>query len=221
MDLSNWRGAPRPGRIVLEGRYARLEPLDPAKHEAELYESAHAPGAEERFLYLMENPPADRADFHEWMMKAAAGEDPLFYAVIDRKTGRAEGRQALMRIESAHGVIEIGHVLWGPAMARSRVPTEAFYLMASHAFALGYRRLEWKCNDANTPSKRAAERFGFTFEGMFRQHFVIKGRNRDSAWFSILGHEWPRLDAGFRKWLRPENFDDAGRQISKLAFRAG
>ncbi len=220
MDLSNWKGAPRPERVVLEGRYARLEPLDAVKHEADLFASAHAPGAEERFRYLMEDPPADRAEFHEWMVKAESSGDPLFLAVVDRGTGRAEGRQALMRMEPAHGVIEIGHLLWGPAMARSRVSTEAFYLMASHAFRLGYRRLEWKCNNDNVPSKRAAQRFGFTFEGIFRQHFVIKGRNRDSAWFSILDHEWPRLDAGFREWLRPENFDEDGQQVSKLAFAA-
>jgi RimJ/RimL family protein N-acetyltransferase len=139
--------------------------------------------------------------------------------VIDQKTGRAEGRQALMRIEPAHGVIEIGHILWGPGIARSRVATEALYLFTSHVFdTLGYRRFEWKCHNLNEPSKRAAQRFGFTFEGVFRQHMVAKGRNRDTAWFAMIDADWPRLKAGYEAWLRPENFDESGLQRSTLSF---
>jgi RimJ/RimL family protein N-acetyltransferase len=124
-----------------------------------------------------------------------------------------------MRIDPAHGVIEIGHILWGPAIARTRVATEALYLAASYVFdELGYRRFEWKCDNNNEPSKQAARRFGFTFEGVFRQHMVIKGRNRDTAWFSIIDADWPRLRAGFEVWLAPDNFDGAGRQLSKLRF---
>ncbi|MFT4003083.1 MAG: GNAT family protein [Rhizobium sp.] len=219
MDLTNWKGVARPERITLDGRYARIEPLDPARHGDELFASARAPGAEERFRYLFEDVPADRAAFTQWLDKAASGADPLFFATIDKRTGRAEGRQALMRIDSAHGVIEIGSILWGPAIARSRVTTETLYLFASYVFdTLGYRRFEWKCNDLNEPSKRAAERFGFVFEGIFRQHMVAKGQNRDTAWFAMIDTDWPRLKAGYERWLAPGNFDEAGHQKTKLTF---
>lgn len=219
MILSRWQGAPRPERVVLDGRYARLEPLDPARHGADLLRSAQEPGGDDRFLYLFEEPPADAAAFTPWLDTAATSVDLMFFAVIDRKTGRAEGRQALMRIEPAHGVIEIGSILWGPAVARTRIATEALFLFAAYAFdTLGYRRLEWKCNDLNEPSKRAARRFGFQFEGVFRQHMVAKGRNRDTAWFAMTDGDWPRLKAGYEAWLRPENFDADGRQRSRLTF---
>lgn len=218
MDLSNWKGAPRPERVPLEGHYVRLEPLDPARHRADLFASAQAEGAEARFRYLFEEAPPDLAAFDTWIDKAAAGTDPFFYAVIDKRTGRAEGRQSLMRIDPVFGVIEIGNILWGPAIAKSRIATEALYLFARHAFDLGYRRFEWKCNNLNAPSKRAAERFGFTFEGIFRQHMVVKGQNRDTAWFAIINQDWPRLKAGYEAWLRPENFDAAGQQRNKLTF---
>lgn len=219
MDLSNWNGAPPPEPKALEGRFARLEPLDAVRHGDDLYAAARAPGAEERFRFLFEDAPADRPDFDRWLERASAGKDPLFFAVIDRSTRRAEGRQALMRIDQTHGVIEIGSILWGPAIARSRVATEALYLFARYVFDdLRYRRFEWKCNDLNEPSKRAAKRFGFRPEGVFHQHMVVKGRSRDTAWFAITDGEWPRLKAGYAKWLRPENFDEAGIQRDKLAF---
>ncbi|GAB2177075.1 GNAT family N-acetyltransferase [Dongia sp. agr-C8] len=218
MDLSNWKGVPRPERAPIDGRYARLEPLDPARHAADLLASAQAEGAADRFRYLFEAAPADAAAFNAWVEKAAAGADPLFFAVIDKRTGRAEGRQSLMRIDPVHGVIEIGNILWGPAIARSRVATEALFLFAKRVFDLGYRRFEWKCNNLNEPSKRAAERFGFSFEGIFRQHMVVKGKNRDTAWFAMLDRDWPRLKAGYEKWLEPGNFDASGQQVHKLSF---
>lgn len=219
MDLADWKGAPRPDRITLDGRYTRLEPLDPAQHGADLLRSAQQPGAGDRFRYLFEEPPQDAAAFAPWLETAAGSADPLFFAVVDRDTGRAEGRQSLMRIEPAHGVIEIGHILWGPAIARTRVVTEALFLHAAYVFdTLGYRRFEWKCNNDNEPSKRAALRFGFTFEGVFRQHMVQKNRNRDTAWFAMTDSDWPRLKAGYETWLRPDNFDAEGQQRSKLAF---
>ena len=219
MDLSAWKGVPRPERMPLEGRYTRLEPLDPARHGQDLLSSAQTPGAEDRFRYLSDEPPADPAAFTLWLEKASSSADPLFFAVIDRQTGRAEGRQSFMRIEPAHGVIEVGHILWGQAIARTRIATEALYLFARHAFdTLGYRRLEWKCDSHNAPSRRAAERFGFIFEGVFRQHIVTKGRNRDTAWFAIIDKDWPRLKVGYEAWLRPENFDEAGQQKAKLTF---
>lgn len=218
-DLSNWKGVPRPERITLDGRYARLEPLDPAKHGAALLASGREPGADDRFRYIFEEPPMDEAAFSAWLEKVAASVDPLYFAVVDKSTGRAEGRQTYLRIDPAHGVIEIGHILWGPAIARTRIATEALYLFADYAFEkLGYRRFEWKCNNLNEPSKRAALRFGFQFEGIFRQHMVAKGKNRDTAWFAMTDADWPALKAGYEKWLDPGNFDANGQQRAKLTF---
>jgi RimJ/RimL family protein N-acetyltransferase len=216
-DLSQWTGVPRPERLVINGRYVRLEPLSAQRHAADLFASAIEPGAEARFAYLFDDVPPDAATFHAWVERAAAMDDPLFYAVIDSATGRAEGRQALLRIDPAHGVIEIGHILWGPAIARTRVATEALYLSAAYVFdTLGYRRFEWKCNDRNEPSKRAAKRFGFTYEGVFRQHMVIKGQNRDTTWFAMIDSEWPSLKASYQAWLSPDNFDEHGQQRRTL-----
>lgn len=207
---------PRPARKVLQGRYTRLEPLA-AAHAPALYEASSAAGAEARFAYLFESPPAAPADIAAWIDKASASEDPLFFAVIDEATGRAAGRQALMRIVPEHGVIEIGSILWGPALSRKRGATEALYLAARHVFEdLGYRRFEWKCNDRNEPSKAAALRFGFSHEGLFRQHMWVKGANRDTAWFSMLDSEWPRLRKAYDRWLDPANFDATGRQKTRL-----
>ena len=175
-----------------------------------------APGAEERFRYLFEAPQA-RADFDRWLARSAASEDPLYFAVIDSASGRCEGRQALMRIVPEHGVIEIGSILWGPAIARTRVATEALFLFACYAFdELGYRRFEWKCNALNEPSRRAAARFGFTYEGTFRQHMMVKGESRDTAWFSIIDKEWPPLRQIFERWLDASNFDHKGRQRKRM-----
>lgn len=216
-DLSHWTGAPRPSRTVLEGRYARLEPLNPARHGPGLLASALEPGAEARFRYLFEQPPAGMGDLAPWLDKAAVSQDPLFFAVIDRATGLTQGRQALMRIDPTNGVIEVGNILWGPTIARTRTATEALYLFARHVFDdLGYRRFEWKCNSLNAPSRRAALRFGFSFEGIFRQHMVVKGQNRDTAWYAMLDEEWPGLKARFESWLEPDNFDADGRQKRKL-----
>lgn len=219
MELLKWAGVPRPERIVLDGLYTRLEPLDYARHGPDLFASARAPGADDRFRYLSDYVPVDLKAMTPWLKQAEGSIDPMFWAVIDRATGKAEGRQALMRIDTVHGVIEIGHIMWGPAIARTRVATEALYLVARYAFeALGYRRFEWKCNNFNEPSKRAALRFGFTFEGIFRQHMVAKGQNRDTAWFAVIDRDWSRLRTSYETWLRHENFDDCGQQRSKLTF---
>jgi RimJ/RimL family protein N-acetyltransferase len=216
VDLSGWTARPRPERSVLSGRYATLAPLDPQIHGDDLYAASMAPGAEHRFRWLFEEP-AGRTDFDAWLARSAASQDPLFFAVIDNATGRTQGRQALMRIDPAHGVIEIGNILWGPDIARGRVATEAQYLFMAHAFdGLGYRRYEWKCNALNLPSRRAAERFGFTFEGEFRQHMVVKGESRDTAWFAVIDRDWPALKARYEAWLDPANFDSAGRQRRRL-----
>lgn len=200
----------------MEGRYARLEPLDPARHGGELFAASMAPGAEERHRYLFESV-SNRTAFDAWLAAKSLSVDPLFFAVIDRDSGKAEGRQALMRIDAAHGVIEIGSILWGPAIAGTRVATEAQFLFMAHAFEiLGYRRYEWKCHNGNEPSKRAALRFGFAFEGIFRQHMVVKGQNRDTAWFAIVDNAWPALKRRYERWLSPDNFDSSGQQLQRL-----
>jgi RimJ/RimL family protein N-acetyltransferase len=220
-DLSNWQPRPRPKREAMEGRYVRLEPIDAARHGDELFAVSTVPDALERFRYLSEFPPQSREAFQPWLERAQASEDPLFFAVIDKASGKVAGRQTYLRIEPAHGVAEIGHVYWGPPISRKPAATEAHYLAMKHVFELGYRRWEWKCNNDNEPSKRAAERFGFTAEGVFRQHMVLKGKNRDTAWFSIVDGEWPALQRAYEAWLDPANFDSDGRQKRRLeAFRA-
>ena len=206
---------PRPQRVVLEGRYARLEPLALGHADGLMAASADP----KSFDYLFDVPPRDLEDLKSWIEQKAKSDDPLFHAVVDQATDLAGGRQTLMRIVPEHGVIEIGNILWGPAIARTRVATEALYLAAKYVFdALGYRRFEWKCNDLNVPSKAAARRFGFVFEGVFRQHMWTKGANRDTAWFAMIDKDWPRLRAAYERWLEPQNFDAAGRQRSGLAI---
>jgi RimJ/RimL family protein N-acetyltransferase len=216
-DLSTWQPRPRPTRKILDGRYVRLEPLSAAKHGDDLYAASAVADGAARFAWLPEMPPTSRAEFQPWLEKAEASEDPLYFAIIDKASGKAVGRQTLMRIDPANGVIEIGHVYWGPGLARTRGATEAQYLFARYVFEdLGYRRYEWKCNNANLPSKRAAERFGFSFEGLFRQHMVVKGENRDTAWYAMLDKDWPALSRAYTAWLDPENFDGAGQQKQRL-----
>lgn len=224
-SLETWAGAPRPPRQPIEGRYVALVPLDADAHTATLFEAATAPGAEARFRYLPERPPAadpatGMAEMRAWAQRAASTTDPMFFAAVDRATGRAEGRQAIMRIDEANGVAEIGNIMWGPAITRSRVATEALFLTAELLFGIGYRRFEWKCHHGNEPSQRAAVRFGFTHEGTFRQHMVVKGGNRDTEWYSIIDSEWPRLREGYLRWLDPANFDADGVQQSRLAFES-
>ena len=223
VDLKNWQPRPRPARAPLEGRFVRLEPLNAASHGDDLFEIATVPHAADRFRYLSEEPPESRAAFQTWLEKVQASEDPLYFSVIDKASGKAAGRQTFMRIEPAHGRIEIGHIHWGPAIARKPAGTEAHYLFMRHAFEdLGYRRWEWKCNNRNEPSKRAAERFGFKSEGVFRQHMIVKGENRDTAWYSIIDTEWPALKRAYEEWLDPANFDNAGQQRRRLEeIRAG
>ena len=214
-DLSNWTPRPRPERKVLEGRYVRLEPLSAALHGDGLYEAATAEA--ERFRWLFEARPDSRAAFQPWLEKVEASEDPLFFTVIDKASGKIAGRQTLMRIDQTFGVIEIGSILWGSLVARKPAATEAQFLFARYVFdELGYRRYEWKCNNHNEPSKRAAERFGFSFEGIFRQHMIVKGENRDTAWYSIVDGDWPGLRKAYEGWLDPVNFDSDGNQKRRL-----
>lgn len=207
-----------PERIVLEGRYVRLEPLE-RRHAADLLAASRGVGVPERYRWLFEHAPANLDEAEDFIARMNAGPD-RFVAVIDKQTGKAVGRQGWMRIFPEHGSIEIGGVYWGLAMARSALATEALYLFARHAFDdLGYRRFEWKCNDRNQPSKAAAKRFGFQYEGLFRQDRIVKGESRDTAWFSIIDGEWPALRAEYERWLAPDNFDADRVQKTRLGGR--
>lgn len=217
-DLTDWTPCGLPERLVLDGNFVRLVPLDAQRHAREMYEASNVADAAAKFRYLYENPPEDEKSFIEWVSQVSVSDDPLYFAVIDKASGRVAGRQTLMRIDAANGCIEIGHIYWGPLISQKPAATEALYLFADYIFNnLGYRRFEWKCNNENEPSKRAALRFGFKQEGLFRQHLIVKGKNRDTAWFSMLDTEWPLLDAAYKQWLSPENFDADGKQVQSLA----
>ena len=219
--LANPAPAKRPERVVLEGRFCRLEPIDPVRHREQLLAASTPPDAANRFRYLFDTVPQTADDLDQWLAKMAASEDPLVFAVIDKRpghgNGRVEGRQTLMRIDPANQSIEIGNIYWGPAISRSPVTTEANFLFAKYIFDLGYRRYEWKCDALNAPSRKAAERFGFTYEGHFRRAVINKGRSRDTTWFAMIGEEWPALKAAYERWLDPANFDAKGQQKTSLA----
>ncbi len=203
---------------MLEGRWTKVEPVDPARHAHDLFEAAR--GADEIWTYLAYGPFDGEDEFTRWVGERARSDDPLFFAIVDLETGKARGMASLLRMDPANGVIEIGHIWFGPALQRTRQATEAIYLLSRYAFELGNRRYEWKCDSLNAPSRRAAERFGFVYEGIFRQHMVVKGRNRDTAWYSITDAEWPARRAAFESWLEPSNFDSSGAQKTPLKRQA-
>lgn len=215
-DLSAWVAARRPLAAPLEGRYCRLEKLDAARHGDDLW--AAFENHDSLWDYLGYGPFADRAAFGAWLESRVPLADPLSYAVIDRQAERALGIITLMEIRPESGVIEVGHIVFSPLLQRTPTATEAIALAGRHVFRdLGYRRFEWKCNAANEPSRRAAARFGFVAEGVFRQHMIVKARNRDTAWFSIVDHEWPLVERAFDRWLAPENFGPRGEQKVALS----
>lgn len=205
--------APRPAREVVAGTRIDLVPFDVATHAPDLYPATHGPESAAIWAYLPNGPYPDYAAFKSYYAAAAAKDDPLLFALIDKASGRAVGHATYLRIDPPNRSIEVGHILYTPALMKTPAGTEAMYLMARHALeTLGYRRYEWKCNALNAPSRRAAERYGFRFEGLFRHHMIVKGRNRDTAWFSMLAEEWPQIAVGFESWLAPENFDAGGAQ---------
>jgi RimJ/RimL family protein N-acetyltransferase len=202
----------------MEGRFCRVEPLDPARHAAELFAANRADGDGRNWTYLAYGPFERLADYRRWMEASASGDDPLFHAVVDRASGLAVGVASYLRIDPAMGVIEVGHINYSPALQRKPAATEAMFLMMRRVFAeLGYRRYEWKCDALNAASRAAATRLGFRYEGIFRQATVYKGRNRDTAWFSIIDRDWPALERAFARWLDPANFDAEGRQRESLS----
>jgi RimJ/RimL family protein N-acetyltransferase len=221
--VPGWSARPRPGReVTMSGRYCRLEPVAVERHARHLHANyMQAPDARD-WTYLFSDRPERFEDFLRYLDGLARSEDPLHYAIIESSTNQAVGTAALMRIDPAHGVIEVGSIAFSPRLKRTCAGTEAIYLLMRHALdELGYRRFEWKCDSLNAPSRAAAERFGFVFEGIFRRAIVYKGRNRDTAWYSVIREEWPIVRQAFETWLHPANFDERGLQKRSLtAIRA-
>jgi RimJ/RimL family protein N-acetyltransferase len=216
--VPDWRSPTFPPQAALTGRYCRVEPLLAARHASDLWEAQAEDHKGERWTYSFHGPFASRDDFEKWVAGAQVSRDPQFYAIVDAESGRALGHAAYLRIDPGHGVIEVGHIYYAPRLARTRAATEAMYLLMANAFALGYRRYEWKCDSCNLPSRAAASRYGFTYEGKFRQAIVYKNRNRDTTWFAILDRDWRSgLRDAYLRWLDPGNFDATGRQKLKLS----
>ena len=220
--MDNWSARPRPQRDDMAGRYCRLEPVNAQRHGTELFAAyMEAPDGRD-WTYLFSERPQSQQDLHAYLAKLEKSDDPLHFTIIDTEAGNAVGTAALMRIEPTHGVIEVGSITFSPRLQKTRAATESMYLMMRRAFdELGYRRYEWKCDSLNAPSRAAAARYGFTFEGIFRKAIVYKGRSRDTAWFSITVDEWPRVRSAFEAWLDPVNFDASGRQKRALANLRG
>ncbi|MCZ6466249.1 MAG: GNAT family protein [Alphaproteobacteria bacterium] len=215
--VPDWMPREFPPRTPMQGRYCRVEPLDVTRHADELFQANCADTENRIWTYLPYGPFDDFEAYRHWMEKTCLGDDPLFHAVIDLKTKNAVGVASYLRIDPANGVIEVAHINYSPALQRTAAGTEAMYLMMKRVFDdLGYRRYKWKCDNLNAGSKRAAERYGFTFEGVFRQAVISKGRNRDTAWFAIIDRDWPATKAAFEAWLSPENMGDDGRQKRPL-----
>jgi RimJ/RimL family protein N-acetyltransferase len=214
--------AQHPQRTPLHGTYVDVMPLEADTHGDDLYAAATVPGTDWSWTYLSFGPWTERSSFDRWLRAFQVSADRLPFVLVATSTGKALGLCSYSRIDPANRVIEIGSIWYSPALQRTRAATEAMYLMARHAFEdLGYRRYEWKCNSFNEPSRRAAQRLGFTYEGLFRQHMISRGRNRDTAWFSMLDGEWPARKLAFERWLAADNFDADGRQRRSLsALRA-
>src|SRR3954469_25115747 len=218
LPVPGWSPRPGPPRTAMTGRFCTVAPLDPERHAGELFE-AYADDREGRlWTYLPRGPFASLEEYRRWAEEAAGLADPLTHAIVDNATGKAVGTAALMRIEPAVGVIEVGSITYSPRLQRRPAGTEAMYLMMRRVFdELGYRRYEWKCNSLNMPSRAAALRLGFQYEGLFRQATITRGRNRDTTWFSVIDRDWPELRTEFERWLDPANFDAVGRQRQGLA----
>ena len=216
--VAGWTVRPRPSRTAIEGRWCRVEPVDVNRHAVDLFEANQEDPDGRNWTYLSVDAPPDLNAYRSWLTSASAGDDPLFHAIVETDTFKAIGVAAYLRIDGANGVIEVGHINYSPALQQTTAATEAMFLMMRRAFdELGYRRYEWKCDSLNDASCRAAERLGFNFEGVFEQALVTKGRNRDTAWFSVTDQEWPARRAVFERWLALSNFDDEGQQRTSLA----
>lgn len=216
-EVPGWKACPRPDARVLEGRHARLEPIDPEAHSAGLFEANSEDSQGDIWTYLAYGPFDSLGAYRAWIEEFAVSDDPFFYAIRDLETGKLGGVASYLVIVPEFGSIEAGHINLAPRLQRTRAATEAIYLMMKWAFESGYRRFEWKCNSLNAASRRAAIRYGLSYEGVFRNHMVVKGRNRDTAWFAAVDSEWPALDQAFRDWLDPSNFGADGMQKTRLS----
>ena len=221
VSLPNWVPPPVPPREPMQGRFCRLEPLDPDRHAEALFEADSADAEGRSWTYLAYGPFPTLAEYWAWMTTHCLGDDPLFFALVNATDGRPAGVASYLRITPASGSIEVGHLHFSPHLSRTPAATEAMSLMMSRAFELGYRRYEWKCDALNAPSRAAAQRLGLSFEGIFRQATVYKGRSRDTAWYAAIDAEWPALRTAFQTWLAPENFDGHGRQRVRLSDLTG
>jgi len=216
--MTHWTPCSPPPLTAMSGKHCDVVPLDIDRHAQDLFDAFAQDNDCANWTYLPYGPFEEKAPFVAWLQSSCQNNDPLFHSVIDKRTGSAAGLASYLRIEPAVGVIEVGHIHFSPLLQRTALATEALYLMMRRVFdELGYRRYEWKCDALNQPSRSAAERLGFKFEGVFRQATMYKQRNRDTAWFSILDHEWPTLQLAFESWLEPTNFDSNGRQLESLA----
>ena len=215
--MADWQTRPFPPRATLEGKYCLVEPLNPARHAVDLYDAFSGDDKLALWTYLPYGPFGSFEAYEAWLISSAQSEDPLFFTIVDKATTKAIGLASYLRIDPAAGVIEVGHINYSPQLQKTCAATEAMYLMMKNAFdELGYRRYEWKCDALNAGSRGAAERYGFTFEGIFRQARIYKGRNRDTAWFAIIDSEWPQLKNAFEAWLSDANFDENGQQKASL-----
>lgn len=215
--VPRWRVPPAPSDDAMAGRLCRIERLDPARHGAQLFEANSLDTEGRNWTYLPYGPFHSLDDYRKWLESVAGSEDPMFHVVIDTGTERAVGVASYLRIEPAQGVIEVGHINYSPMLQGRPAATEAMFLMMQRVFDLGYRRYEWKCDALNDKSCAAARRLGFSYEGTFRQATMYKGRNRDTAWFSVIDSEWPAMKEAFTRWLNPSNFDEQGNQRTRLA----
>jgi RimJ/RimL family protein N-acetyltransferase len=214
LPVRGWTTRPRPPRTPTTGRFCHIEPIDVSRHGKDLYAANTDPLC---WTYLSYGPFDTFEAYRHWLADMTALDDPLFYTIVDNASHKAVGVAAYMRIDPPNGVIEVGHLNFSPKLQRTAAATEAMYLMMRRAFdELGYRRYEWKCDSLNAPSRRAAERLGFNYEGLFRQATIYKNRSRDTAWYSIVDTEWPARKKAFERWLAAENFDAAGRQRRPL-----
>lgn len=215
--LPDWTPPSSPPREPMSGRYCRVEPIDPARHARDLYDANSIDPSGRYFTYSSSGPFPTFDAYREWMESSCLGDDPLFHAIVDNASSKATGVASYLRIDPKNGVIEVGHINYSPLLQRTPAATEAMFLMMKRVFELGYRRYEWKCDALNAPSRAAAQRLGFSYEGIFRQATIYKGRSRDTAWYAAIDKEWPELERAFLRWLDPKNFDAQGIQRTRLS----
>lgn len=215
--VPNWQPPPLPSRETMQGRFCRIEAINLDKHAEQLFQANSLDAEGRNWTYLAYGPFDTLDAYRQWLSECVSSNDPIYYAIVDQQTNQAVGVCSYLRIDRTHGVIEVGHLNFSPLLQGRTAATEAMYLMMKLAFELGYRRYEWKCHSMNAPSRRAAQRLGLSYEGVFRQSVIFKGRNRDTAWYAAIDKEWPELKSAFETWLSPDNFSPDGKQKQSLS----